>query len=270
MSQPLSTATEGPSDARKTYPKAIKQSQKKPKEPKPESTGTGSNSSEQAINVKSSGSGGSIYGGSAGGGQTSSAAGGLRLRLDIFDHLDRNKPSVVSLEGNEREKNLFIHPAAVKLGQLYRKGVVREDGDRVAALVVALRNIIKDYSTPPNMQMKRDLDKHIRNQIKYLFEARQYSMGMGNIVKYIRHLINGLSADLSEADAKTKLLNDIDAFVRNRLVLARESIAIECETMFRNGDVILTFGSSCVVREVNECHHLICVPYISKSCPFLF
>ena len=75
-------------------------------------------------------------------------------------------------------------------------------------------------------------------------------MAMGNIIKYIRYLITRIPPDLSEADAKTQMLKDIDIFIRDRLVLARESIAMECSAMFRSEDVILTFGSSCVVREV--------------------
>ena len=40
------------------------------------------------------------------------------------------------------------HPAAIKLGLLYRAGAVREDDDRVAALLATFCNVISDYKTP--------------------------------------------------------------------------------------------------------------------------
>ncbi len=54
----------------------------------------------------------------------------------------------------------------------------------------------------------------------------------------------------SEAESKRILLDSIKTYLQNRVILARESIAIECDKMFRDGDTILTFGLSLVVMKV--------------------
>ena len=112
--------------------------------------------------------------------------------IALFDHLDRKKPiSTNNIFGHDRE-NVFIHPAIVRLGSQYKRGVVLDDDERVTALILAFYQVIEGYTTPPLTQLKRDLDKHIRNQVQHLVDCRQHSMGMGNVIKYIRHLITGL------------------------------------------------------------------------------
>ena len=61
---------------------------------------------------------------------------------------------------------------------------------------------------------------------------------------------NALDNEISEAESKGKLLESIKTYLQNRVILARESIAIECDKMFREGDTILTFGLSLVVLKV--------------------
>ena len=61
---------------------------------------------------------------------------------------------------------------------------------------------------------------------------------------------NALDNEISEAESKSKLLESIKTYLQNRVILARESIAIECDKMFREGDTILTFGLSLVVLKV--------------------
>ena len=116
-----------------------------------------------------------------------------KSRLALFDHLDRKKPiSSTNIDGHDRGENIYIHPAVVRLGLKYRNGVVLDDDERVTALILAFYQVIEDYTTPPLTQLKRDLDKHIRNQVQHLVDCRQHSMGMGNVIKYIRHLVTDL------------------------------------------------------------------------------
>lgn len=41
-------------------------------------------------------------------------------------------------------------------------------------------------------------------QVQHLVNCRQHSMGMGNLIKYIRYEISHIAPDLSEADAKVR------------------------------------------------------------------
>ena len=151
-----------------------------------------------------------------------------------------------SIEKGDRN----IHPATIKLGLLYRQGLVQEDDDRVAALIAAFCNIIRDYTAPPNKQLSWDLDKHIRNQVQYLVDCRQHSMGMGNVIKFIRATISQINPDMSESDVKKDLLQKLLSYMEERITFAQENIIRCCLPIIRDGDVILTFGSSTVIRQL--------------------
>ena len=45
--------------------------------------------------------------------------------------------------------NYIIHPATIKLGDYYRMGIIRDDDDRVIALIVTLKTVVNDYVVPP-------------------------------------------------------------------------------------------------------------------------
>ena len=143
-----------------------------------------------------------------------------------------------------------MHPAIIKLGHLYRKGLVYSDDDRVVALLVAFMKVIGDYKTPPNKTLSWDLDKHIRTQVQHLVNSRQHSMGMGNVIKYIRYEISHINPEFSEAGAKAHLNNKLQSFLEERIVYARESIVKFMSTTIKDDDVILTFGSSPLIRQV--------------------
>jgi translation initiation factor eIF-2B subunit delta len=168
-------------------------------------------------------------------------------RLSLFDHLPR-KQLIVNPYSIEKEHSL--HPATIKLGLLYEKGAVQSDDDRVVALLAAFLHVIKDYKTPPNKILSWDLDKHIRTQVQHLVNCRQHSMGMGNLIKYIRHEISHIAPEHSEADAKAYLTDKLTIFLEERIVYARESITKYCGSAIRDGDVILTFGSSPLIRQI--------------------
>ena len=168
-------------------------------------------------------------------------------RLALFDHLPRKQPMVdpYSMEGESS-----LHPATIKLGLLYRTGTVYSDDDRVVALLAAFTKVIEDYKTPPNKQLSWDLDKHIRAQVQHLVHCRQHSMGMGNVIKYIRYEISHIPPECSEAEAKAQLNAKLQSFLEERIVYARESIVRYMSTTIKDDDVILTFGSSPLLRQV--------------------
>lgn len=73
--------------------------------------------------------------------------------------------------------------------------------------------IIKDYKTPPNKALSWDLDRHIRAQVTHLVACRQHSIGMGNLIKFLRYSISRIPSDISEADAKKILLGKLNTFL---------------------------------------------------------
>lgn len=84
-------------------------------------------------------------------------------RLSLFDHL----PKKQALKNNDVvEGDRILHPATLKLGALYSKGLVQTDDDRVTSLVAVFCNLLQDYKTPPKKALREDLDKYISKQVR--------------------------------------------------------------------------------------------------------
>lgn len=73
---------------------------------------------------------------------------------------------------------------------------------------------------------------------------------MGNLIKFMRFSISKISPEISEAEAKNILLDKLQAFLEERVVYAAENIAKYVISTIRDNDVILTYGSSPLVRKV--------------------
>ena len=70
----------------------------------------------------------------------------------------------------EKQENTLIHPAIIKLALYYRRGVIKDDDDRVIAVIVAFKSVIQDYTTPPKKTLCWDLDKYISSQVSTAIE----------------------------------------------------------------------------------------------------
>lgn len=65
---------------------------------------------------------------------TAAAVSSKAPRLALFDHLTSKLPqSALSQDTIDGDKS--IHPITLKIGIMFRKGLIREDDDRVAALL---------------------------------------------------------------------------------------------------------------------------------------
>lgn len=181
------------------------------------------------------------------GGRTGPVATKSINRFALFDHLPQkfnpNSPDSI-------DPDISIHPAIIKLGGIYSTGIIYEDDDRACALLVAFCNVIQDYIVPTNKNIIWDLDKHIKAQVQYLVNCRPHSVAMGNIIKFLRTAISNLPQDWNEKQIKSKLIADLKHFLTVKILLARESIAQLCHSVIKEDDVILTFGSSPVIRQV--------------------
>lgn len=92
--------------------------------------------------------------------------------------------------------------------------------------------------------------RDVLTQVQHLVESRELSRGMGNLIKFMRFSVSKISPEISEAEAKHILLEKLQSFLEERIVFAAENIAKYVISTIRDGDVILTFGSSPLVRKV--------------------
>jgi translation initiation factor eIF-2B subunit delta len=81
-------------------------------------------------------------------------------------------------------------------------------------------------------------------------ESRELSRGMGNLIKFLRFSVSKVPLEVSEAEAKSMLLEKLQSFLEERIVDAAENIAKYVISTLRDDDVVLTFGSSPLVRKI--------------------
>ncbi|KAE8719735.1 hypothetical protein F3Y22_tig00109926pilonHSYRG00131 [Hibiscus syriacus] len=174
-----------------------------------------------------------------------------RNRVELFRHLPphKNGSQLPYLESKFFELH-EMHPAVYKVGLQYLTGDLSGGNARCIAMLQAFREAIRDYYTPPEKTLNRDLTSKIGGFVSFLIECRPLSMSMGNAIRFLKSRIARLPLTLSESEAKATLCSDIDRFINEKIVLADKVIVRHAATKIRDGDVLLTYGSSCVVEMI--------------------
>ncbi|NXF61311.1 EI2BD factor, partial [Ciccaba nigrolineata] len=148
-----------------------------------------------------------------------------------------------------------IHPAVVRLGLQYSQGIINGSNARCIALLEVFKQLIRDYSTPPNEELSRDLVAKLKPHISFLNQCRPLSASMGNAIKFLKKEISCLPDTLREEEAKEKLQDTIDKYLREKILLAAEAISRSAFEKINDNDVILVYGcSSLVNRTLCDAH----------------
>ncbi|XP_065854348.1 uncharacterized protein [Euphorbia lathyris] len=174
-----------------------------------------------------------------------------RNRVELFRHLPQYERGT---QLPDLETKFFqldpMHPAVYKVGLQYLSGDICGGNARCIAMLQAFQEVIKDYSTPPEKTLTRDLTTKVGSYVSFLIECRPLSISMGNAIRFLKNRIAKLPLTLSELEAKTTLQADIDCFINEKILLADKVIVRHAVTKIRDGDVLLTYGSSSVVEMI--------------------
>ncbi|XP_043963329.1 translation initiation factor eIF-2B subunit delta isoform X3 [Gambusia affinis] len=179
----------------------------------------------------------------------------IPLRLDygykvsLFSHLhqySRKAPLTQQLS----IPSTVIHPAIVRLGLQYSQGIVAGSNARSIALLHAFKQVIRDYTTPPNEELSRDLVNRLKPYISFLNQCRPLSASMGNAIKYVKKEISNIPSQCKEEEAKRKLLFCIEWYIKEKIILAAKAIAESSIEKISDGDVILIYGCSSLVNHI--------------------
>ncbi|ESQ30610.1 hypothetical protein EUTSA_v10011298mg [Eutrema salsugineum] len=172
-------------------------------------------------------------------------------KVELFLHLPQYE------RGNQLpnlSSNIFtldtIHHAVYKVGLQHLAGDISEDNARCVAMLQAFQEAIKDYTTPPMKDLTMDLTAKINGYVSFLIECRPLSMSMGNAIRFLKNLIRKLPVELSESEAKASLCSDIGRFIDEKIIYADKVIVQHAVTKIRDGEVLLTYGFSCVVEMI--------------------
>ncbi|GER35721.1 translation initiation factor 2b [Striga asiatica] len=172
-------------------------------------------------------------------------------RVELFRHLPQYEHGT---QLPELESKFFqldqVHPAVYKVGLRYLSGDISGGNARCIAMLQSFQEAIKDYSTPPEKSLIRDLTAKINSYVSFLIECRPLSISMGNAIRFLKNRVAHLPLTLSESEAKANLISGIDNFINEKIILADKVIVKHAVAKIRDNDVLLTYGSSSAVELV--------------------
>ncbi|CAK8540860.1 unnamed protein product [Lathyrus sativus] len=174
-----------------------------------------------------------------------------RNRVELFRHLPQYEHGS---QLPDLEAKFFqlgpVHPSVYKVGLQYLSGDISGGNARCIAMLQAFQDVIKDYTVPPEKTLVRDLTAKISSYVSFLIECRPLSISMGNAIRFLKSRISQLPRTHSESESKASLQADIERFIYEKIILADKMIVEHAVTKIRDGDVLLTYGSSSAVEMI--------------------
>ncbi|XP_072000184.1 translation initiation factor eIF2B subunit delta isoform X2 [Engystomops pustulosus] len=176
-------------------------------------------------------------------------------KVSLFSHLHQYSRKI-PLTQQMSIPHSGIHPAVVRLGLQYSQGIVTGSNSRCIALLNCIKQVIRDYSTPPHEELSRDLVNKLKPAISFLNQCRPLSASMGNAIKYIKKEISNINRQKGEEEAKDHLYQCIEGYIHEKIGLAAQAIAKSAVEKISEEDVILVYGcSSLVTFTLCEAHN---------------
>ncbi|KAK2754499.1 hypothetical protein FQN54_006900 [Arachnomyces sp. PD_36] len=162
----------------------------------------------------------------------------------VFGHL-YGQPRRTTIAGAGKE----VHPAVLALGLQMRDYVICGSNARCVATLLAFKRVIDSYTTPVGTSLARHLTTHLSHQITYLSTCRPLSISQGNAIRALKLSISSIDPSVPEETAKADLCDFIDSFIREKITVADQVIANSAALKINDGDVILTFACSSIVKK---------------------
>ncbi|KAL0926484.1 hypothetical protein M5K25_002719 [Dendrobium thyrsiflorum] len=174
-----------------------------------------------------------------------------RNRVELFRHLPQYEygSQLPYLESKFFHLD-HIHPSVYQVGMQYISGSTSGGNARCKEMLLAFRMAIMDYSISPEKSVVRDLISKINSYVSFLIECRPLSVNMGNAIRFLKNRILKLHHNLSESEAKSILISDIDRFINEKIIVADKVIINHAVAKIRDGDVLLVYGHSTVVEMI--------------------
>lgn len=109
--------------------------------------------------------------------------------------------------------------------------------------------MIESYTTPVGSTLSRHFTSHVLNpQIEYLTESRPMCFSMGNAIRWLKLQISKIDIELSDEEAKKRLGEAIDAFIREKVTIADGVIVENAAEEIEDGDVVVTYANHPLVK----------------------
>lgn len=174
-----------------------------------------------------------------------------RKQVDLFSHLKQYDRSVPVTERVTFSSSCKIHPAILRVGLQISEGRIAGSTETCVGMLRAFKAVVRDYVTPPEKELSRDLNTFMKPCITFLGQCRPLTASMGNAIKAFKHEVtHEIPLNMAEEDAKRHLFDFIDRFIEERILLAQVQIAHIAGDKICDGDTILVHGSSALMVRV--------------------
>lgn len=166
----------------------------------------------------------------------------------MFGHLETREERISSTP----KIASIVHPSILSLTLKISTYKIVGSTARCAAMMEVFKEVIISYKTPENTSLQRHLTGHLSHQIEYLKTGRPLSISMGNAIRWLKQKISIIPISTSEEDCKKILLEEIDQFIMEKIIMADRVIVEYAENHINNNSKILTYGHSNVLSELFE------------------
>ncbi|XP_043466791.1 translation initiation factor eIF-2B subunit delta isoform X2 [Leptopilina heterotoma] len=167
--------------------------------------------------------------------------------VNLFKHLHHERDIAL---GNVSDLGSKIHPEIVKLGMKYASKIIVGSNARCVAFLHAVKHLVEDFERPSQADFTRGLEVSLQESAVYLDHCRPSAVSMQNALKHLKWQMSLLPTTISDQEAKVKLINAIDTYIQEQILLADKAISIKIQTKITNGDVILTYGFSSLIYKI--------------------
>ncbi|KFK33312.1 hypothetical protein AALP_AA6G358600, partial [Arabis alpina] len=116
------------------------------------------------------------------------------------------------------------------VGLQYLSGDLSGGNARCIAMLQAFQEVVKDYTTPPQKNLNRNMTAKISSYVSFLVECRPLSISMGNAIRFVKNRIAKLPITLAESEAKAVLQSDIERFINEKIIVA-DKVGTACVAM---------------------------------------
>lgn len=174
-------------------------------------------------------------------------------RQDQFAHIPAYfSKNISTVFDGMKKKNITIYPSFYET--VAKISLLKGNDTNIKALQIlyALKNVISEASPPPINKIFREYIKDIvQNCSDLLNEYRQNSIDtISNIFKYAINAVGKLPFECDEQKAKKWLIEKLDEFVNNKIIIAVKVIAENYSNLIMENDILLTYGSSNIIEKI--------------------
>ncbi|CAF0712627.1 unnamed protein product [Brachionus calyciflorus] len=186
-------------------------------------------------------------------------------KLRLFHHFEEYKRDYSITEKLSLEST-NIHPEFIKLGLQSAHDKISCSNTRCIGFLNALKQFIIDLKFPSNSSktLSEFIEYKLKANINFLTQCRPLSVSQGNAIKEMKQLILHLPNNISESEAKELLIEEIEKFIDEKILLAADMISkyiladvgtiisgtSYARSKISNNDTILIYGYSSLVTRI--------------------